>query len=138
MRRTVNIPACCPHEDCGKSLLNNEVQVCRRPSVHLIVEKGKKRGDIYLSSWYDDFRCVEPDELHLLPGDKVKFYCPYCGKELPFVEKCACKAPMVALGIEGNGSVRICTRIGCHYHSLEFGNTAELIAFMSKVKKAKS
>lgn len=135
MHRMITVPACCPHEDCGESLICPEVKVSRRPSVHLIVEKDGEKDDIYLSSLYDDYRCKEPDNIDLIPGDIVKFYCPHCGRELPFAEKCACKADMVWLGIEDNGRVRICCRKGCHYHSLEFRNSSELMAFMSRKKK---
>ncbi|RKZ31521.1 hypothetical protein DRQ36_01740 [bacterium] len=135
MYRAFLVPASCPHEDCGKSLLSEEHPIGGKPSVHLIVEKKGERGDIYLSAWYDDFRTILPDKPNILPGDIVKLYCPYCGKELPFAERCACKAPMVYLAIESNGRVRICTRSGCHYHSLEFSNSAELQALLAKAKK---
>jgi len=137
MHRTIHIPACCPHKDCGKSLITDKVKVGRRPSVHLIAEKDGVRGDIYLSSWYDDFRAVEPEELNIRPGDVVKFFCPHCGKELPVADKCACKADMVWLAIEGDGRVRMCCRKSCHYHSMEFVDSTELLAFMERMKREK-
>ncbi len=137
MHRTLNVKVRCPHENCGESLLTDLVKIGRKPSVHLIVEKNGERGDIYLSSWYDDFRCVEPEGLNLLPGDVVKFFCPHCGKELPYAEKCACKAKRVWLGIEGDGKVRICCRKGCYYHSLEFDNTNELLDFIGEKGRSK-
>jgi len=134
MHRSISINACCPFEDCGKSLLDSSVMIAQKPAVHLIVEKDGVRGNIYLSSWYDDYKCVDPEEFNLLPGDIVKFSCPHCGRELPVAEKCACKAKRVWLGIEGDGKIRICCRKGCHYHSLEFDNTSKLTAIIAKSK----
>jgi len=136
MHRTIHIHICCPHADCGKSLLDNSVKIGNQPSVHLIADKNGVRGDIYLSSLYDDFECIEPEELNILPGDIIRLYCPHCGKELPFADKCACKAKMVWLGIKNGGRVRICCRKDCHYHSLEFDDSGKLIEFISQVENA--
>ncbi len=135
MQHLLYINLCCPYEDCGRSLSSEEHPIGGRPSAHLIAEKNGTLGDIYLSGFYDDYRTIEPDSLDILPGDVIKFHCPHCGKELPFAEKCACKAPMVYIGIENNGQVRICTRKGCHYHTLEFGSTKELQNFMKETNK---
>jgi len=131
--RFLYLPVCCPHENCGKSLLTDEFIINNKPSVHLIAEKEHKKGDIYLSAFYDDFEAIEPPELNILPGDIIKFYCPHCGKELPFKEKCCCGAPMVSLAHEDGLKIRICTRKGCQYHSLEFEHSSDFISLIQKI-----
>ena len=136
MFRVLYLSVHCPNKACGKSLLTDEYLIKHRPSVHLIAEKEGKRGDIYLSAYYDDFQAKEPIEPNILPGDIIKFYCPHCGKELPFKETCYCGAPVVTLAVEGGGDVKFCTRNGCKYHALEFEHAGDLAAFMEEMNSS--
>ena len=127
----------CPHSDCGEGLLSAEFPIRNKPSVHLVIQKDGRKGDLYLSAYYDDSRYIEPEELNLLPGDMVKFFCPHCGKETPRYDRCYCKAPTIALALPGGGKARICTRKGCRCHSLEFALPGQLEAYMNEQRRKK-
>ncbi|HHS50101.1 MAG TPA: hypothetical protein ENN07_03195 [candidate division Zixibacteria bacterium] len=132
--RLFYLEVCCPNPKCGKSLLDEDHPVRNKPSLYLIVDKEGVRGEIFLSAFYDDYKCIEPDEPNLLPGDVVRFFCPHCGDELPIIDTCYCKAPRVRLDAKNAGNLKICTRKGCKFHSLEFNRSEDLNAFIEKMK----
>lgn len=123
----------CPHLDCGKSLMDNDVKVSNRPSIKLLARKDGKEGFIYISSIYGDYNIIEPNEFDISPGDIVEFFCPHCKKPLPVLEKCSCGAPVLELMLESGGRLKFCSRKGCHYHSLSFEDPADLDRFLGAV-----
>lgn len=122
----------CPHKDCQKSLMDSDVLVSNRESIHLVVSKDGVNGDIYLSSIYGDYNCIDPEVPHFLNGDTLNFLCPHCAKPLPTVETCSCGAKTVVIELVSGGQVKFCSRKGCHYHNLSFQNSEDLYRFLDK------
>ena len=124
----------CPHADCGKSLMDETVLVSNAPSIHLIVRKGKEEGDLYLSSIYGDYNCIEPDLQGFSNGDVLEFFCPHCHRPLPKLDKCSCGAHTLSMLLMDGGVIKFCSRKGCHYHNLSFENAEDLYAFLDKTR----
>lgn len=104
---------------CGASLMNKEVIVDHKPSIHLLVRMDDVEGSVYLSSIYGsyNFSC----DITLIPGHISEFYCPHCKNEISSKSECLnCSAPMIPFYLEMGGKVSICSRIGCKNHFVEF------------------
>ncbi|MBN1756177.1 hypothetical protein JW877_08205 [bacterium] len=123
------IPAKCPYPDCGVSLMTEEFLIKGQPSIKLIGEYGSTKRPIYISSIYDDYESVIPDELLIVKNAILDFYCPHCGRRFSVAEYCDCGAPKIYLAIASGGKVKFCTRKGCIKHSLEFKNSEEIDRF---------
>ena len=106
----------CP--SCRHSLMNEKVKIKGLDSVHLKIrsEKGED-GNIYLCSAYECF--AHQKDIDIREKEIVNLYCPHCHTELLTSETCqVCGAPMVELGLEEGGFIRICSRLGCFNHFL--------------------
>ncbi|MEI7483178.1 MAG: hypothetical protein WCK13_00560 [Ignavibacteriota bacterium] len=95
------------------TLVDNEV------SIALLIDAGKKKGEINLSSIYGSFNYICNIDSQ---KDEVAFFsCPHCGKDINTKTECkVCKAPMASLILDMGGKISYCTRRGCKNHSVEF------------------
>jgi hypothetical protein len=100
----------CPHSDCGKSLIDENILVSNTPSIHLIVKKGNQEGDIYMSSIYGDYNCIEPDIPEFTMGDTLDFICPHCHRSLPKLDNCSCGGQTLTLSLANGGLLKFCNR----------------------------
>ncbi|MHC1706071.1 MAG: hypothetical protein AB9842_00980 [Bacteroidales bacterium] len=104
---------------CGVSLMNKEITVDNKPSIHLDVIMEGQKGSVYLSSIYGsyNFSC----NVNLIQGIIAEFYCPHCHNEIISKSEClSCGAPMIPLYLDMGGKVSICSRSGCKNHFVEF------------------
>jgi len=115
---------------CRKILNDNETSIKRKPALKFLVENKGRKGFLWISSIYGDHETIEPEELNVLPGDVVKFFCPHCEKPLPVVEKCYCKGDQVKIELSTGGNLQFCDRKGCYYGSIRFVNPDDLDKFL--------
>lgn len=117
----------CP--GCGKSLMDEDLQIDSYPSIRVVVKSGGKKGDLNLSSVYGSYRLRQDFETK--KGAMARFFCPHCGGELEGSRRCEkCGAPMIPLALQEGGLVQICSRRGCKKHLIEFEDPeAEIRAF---------
>ena len=107
----------CPH--CSTSLMDPNTLVDNAHSVALLIDAGKNKGDINLSSIYGSFNYIcnidsKKDEIAV-------FSCPHCGKEVITKSECnVCKAPMATLVLDMGGKISFCSRRGCQNHNVQF------------------
>ncbi len=104
---------------CGISLMNREILVDKKASIHLKIRMGEVEGSIYLSSLYGsyNYQC----DLSLANNQIAHFYCNHCKHEITSKSECQqCGAPMVPLYLDMGGKVSICSRSGCKNHFVEF------------------
>jgi len=127
MRKYI-IEAVCPH--CRKVLNDPDTLIKNQPALKFLCEKKGKRAYLWLSAVYGDHETIEPEELEILPGDIIKFYCPHCGKALPIVEKCYCKGDQLKIELATGGDLQFCDRKGCYYGSIRFVNPDDLDKFL--------
>lgn len=118
----------CP--SCHTQLNDEETLIKGKPAIKLLVENKGHKGYMWLSSIYGDHETIEPEELNILPGDVVSFFCPHCKKPLPIVDKCYCKAPRVKIELATGGDMVFCTRKGCYYGGISFSNPDDLDKFL--------
>ena len=104
---------------CGTSLMDKDILIDNKPSIHLNIEMDGDKGSIALSSIYGsfNFNCT----IHLTPGHLAKFSCRSCHKEITSKDDClSCGAPMVPFYLDMGGKVSICSRSSCKNHFVEF------------------
>ncbi|MCX6273410.1 MAG: hypothetical protein NTU44_19755 [Bacteroidetes bacterium] len=104
---------------CGVSIMDREHTVDNKPSIHMKIEMGGVKGNVYLSSIYGsyNFTC----DIPMNTGEIVSFTCPHCDKEISSNSEClTCGAPMVPFYLDMGGKVSICSRSGCKNHFVEF------------------
>ncbi|RKZ27967.1 hypothetical protein DRQ29_02635 [bacterium] len=118
----------CP--SCHTQLNDEKTLIKSKPAIKLLVENKGHKGYMWLSSIYGDHETIEPEELNILPGDVVSFFCPHCKKPLPIVDKCYCKAPRVKIELVTGGDMVFCTRKGCYYGGISFSNPDDLDKFL--------
>ncbi|MBN2543075.1 hypothetical protein JXI42_09455 [bacterium] len=107
----------CPH--CGKSLMDDEREIDGYPCVKIGISHSEKNGMIYLSSLYGSY--IKESDVMPPEGEVGKFSCTHCNTELTSTRVCErCGAPMVAMDLEGGGTVQVCSRVGCKRHLVEF------------------
>ncbi|MCF8367976.1 MAG: hypothetical protein K9G76_02965 [Bacteroidales bacterium] len=121
MTKKISINVKCPN--CGKSMMDNEIQLHEVPSIKLNIETLTDRGTIRLCSLYGcyDHQC----DIDLKNNEIARFYCPDCNKELKSNDSCDtvnCNAPMIPLTMQSGGKVFICSRRGCQNHFVAFEN----------------
>jgi len=126
--RKYSIEAECPL--CHQLLNDPENCIRNTPALKFLVENKGKRGYLWLSAVYGDHSLIAPDELNILPGDVVKFFCPYCEKPLPVAEKCYCKAEQLKIRLVSGGDLQFCNRKGCYYCDIRFSNPDDLDSFL--------
>jgi len=126
--RQFYIEACCPL--CHQVLNDPENPIKNRPAIKFLAESKGRKGYLWISSIYGDHETIEPDELNILPGDVIKFFCPHCQKPLPIAEKCYCKADQLKLELSSGGNLQFCNRKGCYYGSIRFINPNDLDKFL--------
>ncbi|HDG67794.1 MAG TPA: hypothetical protein ENG11_01445 [candidate division Zixibacteria bacterium] len=126
--RQYYIEARCPH--CHSILNDEEVLIKGRPALKFLVENKGKRGYIWISAIYGDHETIEPEELNILPGDVVRFFCPHCEKPLPILDKCYCKADLIKIELATGGELKFCNRKGCYYGGISFTNPEDLDRFL--------
>ena len=122
------IEAICPY--CKKSLNDSETLIKNNPAIKLLAEKKEKRAYLWISAVYGDHETIEPEELGILPGDIIKFYCPHCEKPLPIADKCYCKGDQIRIELKTGGDLLFCNRKGCYYGSIRFVNPDDLDKFL--------
>ncbi|MCD6594891.1 hypothetical protein J7L68_04365 [bacterium] len=120
---------------CHTKLNDDETLIKGKPALKFIVENKGHKGYLWLSSIYGDHETIEPDELNILPGDVVSFFCPHCRKPLPVVDKCYCKAGRVKIELISGGGLVFCTRKGCYYGGISFSDPDDLDNFLGLNKK---
>ncbi len=104
---------------CGVSLMNKDVTVDNKPSIHLKIRMEELSGSVYLSSIYGSYNYT--CDINQIQGMIAEFYCPHCNNEITSKSEClSCGAPMVPLYLEMGGKVSICSRSGCKNHFVEF------------------
>lgn len=114
---------------CGKSLMDERMQIDGRPSIRVMAKHGAKTGILNLSSNYGSYRINS--EIEFKKGAIARLSCPHCKKEMRGSRTCEkCEAPMIPLALQEGGIVQICARRGCKKHCVEFEDPeAELQAF---------
>jgi len=123
----IQVKVKCPH--CGKSLMEEKTKIDEHPSVRVIIEHKKKKGELLLSSLYGSYNIQS--QLDVPKGEVVDFFCPHCNTNLKTGRVCGdCQAPMVGMNFFQGGRVLICSRKGCKKHLIEFEDLdKELLAF---------
>lgn len=119
MINQLKILATCP--GCHASLLNPDIQVDENDAIDLLVKIGSAMGHIYLSQIYGSYN-KQFGNVEDVRGAIVECSCPSCYTPFPVHGLCECKAPMIGLGIQTGGTIKVCTRNGCKKHALEFEN----------------
>jgi len=105
---------------CRKSLMNPDVQIDRLNAIHLFVKIGDKTGNLFLSQIYGSYN-KRFDGIDDIEDAVVECSCPHCHNPLPFFERCStCQAPVIGLGLQVGGIIKVCSRNGCKQHALEF------------------
>jgi NADH:ubiquinone oxidoreductase subunit E len=108
---------------CNRSLMDNENYLDGYPSIRIDAALGEKIGWARLPSLYGNFtRTYE----HKTSEDMVvSLVCPHCGSSLQGTANCMeCNTPMATMKInEGDGVIKICTRVGCSGHMLDLNGT---------------
>ncbi len=106
----------CPH--CNRSLMDETFAIDGCPSIKVNISYNHEDGCLRLSCLYGSYNVSS--ELDVPTETVVKFHCPQCGVEILSTSDCAiCGAPMVPMSVDGGGIVKICSRRGCRYHSLD-------------------
>ena len=120
MKKQVVLDVVCPV--CQRSLMNEEVKINGLPSVKLnIRSEENERGTVYLCATYECFE--HHKDMAVAQGEIVEFCCPFCHSELLTRETCRiCDAPMVKLGLQSGGFIKICSRFGCFNHYLSLSD----------------
>ena len=123
----IQVKVRCPH--CGKSLMQEKTIIDDHPSIKVMIEYKKKKGELLLSSLYGSYNVKS--ELDVPNGTMVDFFCPHCDTNLKTGRVCeTCEAAMVGMSFFEGGRVQICSRSGCHKHLIEFEDLEkELMAF---------
>lgn len=123
----IQVKVKCPQ--CGKSLMEEKTKIDDHPSIKVIIEYEKKRGELLLSSLYGSYN-VKTD-LEVPKGESVDFFCSHCDTNLKTGHVCeSCEANMVGMNFFEGGMVQICSRRGCKKHLIEFEDLEkELLAF---------
>ncbi|MFZ0390272.1 MAG: hypothetical protein WAN36_07405 [Calditrichia bacterium] len=117
MSNTIHISVKCPN--CSHSLMNEDKLIDELPAIEMEAKSGDRLGKIFLSQEYGSYN-KDFSEIPDVVGQVVGFSCPQCHQQLPVVEICECKAPMVGLQLLVGGKIKICSRNGCKRHALEF------------------
>ncbi len=120
MKKQVVLDVVCPV--CQRSLMNEEVKINGLPSVKLnIRSEENERGTVYLCATYECFE--HHKDMAVAQGEIVEFCCSFCHSELLTRETCRiCDAPMVKLGLQSGGFIKICSRFGCFNHYLSLSD----------------
>jgi len=107
----------CPH--CGQTLLDASQRIDAHPSVKLTAFFEGERSCVRLSSLYGSYAAESEHEIPV--NALVVFSCPHCEAELTGVNNCCpdCESPMISLGVDPGGTLRICARRGCKSHMLD-------------------
>ena len=107
---------------CGKSLMDSSVMIDGCPSVCLTTVFNGVSGSIRLSSLYGSLHSRAEDNVP--EGTSACFYCPHCDNELTSASECwSCQSPMVALSLDGGGTLYVCSRRGCNSRMLDLVDT---------------
>ena len=125
----IQVKVNCPY--CKNSLMDSENLLDGSPSVHVVVQYGNKRGNVYLSSVYGSYNIKS--EIDLPINEIFIFFCHRCNSVLITTHLCEeCHAPMVAFDFIEGSRILICSRRGCKKHFIEFENLEKQItAFYS-------
>lgn len=112
----LSVAVSCPR--CNHSLMDSIHPLDGHPSIRVSVLSDRQHGLLRMSSWYGNGLAERECDL---PGDIIgRLFCPHCHGELPGGSACvACRAPLVALAVEGGAILQICSRIGCKRYLLD-------------------
>jgi NADH-quinone oxidoreductase subunit E len=106
----------CPR--CSESLMDPTFALQDHASVKLNATFDGRRGWVRLSAVYG--RAEAAAEREVAESMVLRMFCPHCGAELHGPLTCpACDAPMVPLGVAREAVLQVCSRHGCHAHTLE-------------------
>ena len=102
------------------------------PSVKVTIGYNEEKGVLHMSSRYGSPKV--DSELEIPIGETVHFFCPFCESDLSSSRRCYdCNAQLVTFNSTLGGYLRICSRMGCTKHIVEFENLeTELRAFYEK------
>lgn len=126
--RQYYVEAVCPH--CNGLLNDPDTLIKGKPALKFLCGKKGRRGYLWISAFYGDHETIEPENLNILPGDIVRFFCPHCERPLPVVEKCSCKAEQVKIELKTGGDLQFCDRKGCYYGGIRFSDPHDLDHFL--------
>jgi len=104
---------------CGESIMQDEPEIDQLPNIHFLAKIQDKLGHLYLSQIYGSYNKIF-DGVDNVHDSIVECSCPRCFEPFPIRGECECKAPIVLLGLQVGGSIKVCSRNGCKHHSLEF------------------
>lgn len=123
----IEVKVKCRH--CRRSLRDKGKLIDSKPSIKVLIQHGKQKGALYLSSLYGSFTIEVPFKVP--KGKTVRFFCPHCKKEIKGNRDCdKCGASMIPLSLKEGGLVQVCSRRGCKQHLFEFVDPeAEIRAF---------
>jgi len=123
----IEVKVKCIH--CGKSLMDEGFEIDNHPSIKVIIEYKGKQGILRLSSLYGSYNI--DSEIDVPKGEIARFFCPHCKSDMTSSRTCyECGASMVTFECASGGYLRICSRMGCKKHLVEFEDLeTELRAF---------
>jgi len=126
----IHVDLKCIH--CGENLMDNSFQIDNHPSVKVMIEYKGEKGTLRMNSLYGSSDV--DTEIDIPVGETVRFLCPSCKSDLGSSRTCyECSAQMVTFESTLGGYLRICSRMGCKKHIIEFENLeTELRAFYEK------
>jgi hypothetical protein len=99
----------------------SERQIDGLNAVHISAKVLGGVADLFLSQVYGSYSKVF-DDAKDVEGSVIEGLCPNCNTPFPTHQKCECGASLFSLSLHGGGIINICSRNGCHRHSLEFEN----------------
>ena len=103
----------CPQ--CAQNLMDQKTELDFLPGIKLDILNQEGSGTIWLSALYGSYSCI--DTLNTRKGNKVRFFCPECSRELPTGNACKeCNAANYSLDLITGGTIEFCSRKGCKYH----------------------
>jgi NADH:ubiquinone oxidoreductase subunit E len=124
-KRSIPIVAKCPY--CNNSLMDDKYLIEGYPSVKIGYSINSKSGFLNLSSLYGSNNGSV--EINIPSGIAEKYFCPHCAANLHDVLACSfCRAPMIAMLIDGGGKIQICPRKGCKNNILELDQSKTIIS----------
>jgi len=120
----------CPY--CKKSFMDEKTQIDGLPSIRVRIQHSNKNGNLYLSSIYGSYNVKS--EVYLPKEETFLFFCPDCNASLLLKDMCEeCKAPLAFLELKNGGTVQICSRKGCRFHSIDYSNMSQKISELYSV-----
>lgn len=114
----------CPH--CFTSLMDETVTLDNEPSIKVDGTIQGKKFWLRLASVWGSYAIQS--EREIMKGDIVQVSCPHCSKSLSITSRCdLCGADKIEFFLKSGGAVHICSRRGCHKHSIEVENVKDFL-----------